>query len=388
MKNETLLAQAGSRWDETTGSVTMPIYQTATFRHPGLGESTGYDYSRSGNPTRTVLEETIASLEGANRAFAFSTGMAAIDCVLRLFSPGDRIAVTEDLYGGTFRMFEKIYRPLGIEAVYVDTSDLREVEKVLDSGVAAIFVETPTNPLLKVADIRGIASLARRRGARVIVDNTFLTPYILRPLELGADITIYSASKYLAGHNDVVAGFVCAKDADTAERICFHQNAAGAVLGPQDCWLLLRGLKTLPLRLRQQQANSQHVANFLSNHPRVRKVYHPGITGHPGREILARDAGGFGAMISFEVDDPALVPVILRKVRVFLFAESLGGVESLITFPSVQTHADIDPEIRERLGINDRLLRISVGIEDAQDLLEDLEQALAGDGAIPLAAGL
>jgi cystathionine beta-lyase/cystathionine gamma-synthase len=378
MKRETLLAQAGSRWDERTGSVTMPIYQTATFRHPGLGESTGFDYSRSGNPTRTALEETVAKLEGAVRGLAFSSGMAAIDCVLRLFVPGDRIAVTEDLYGGTFRIFEKIYRPLGIEPVYVDTSDLAAVEAVLDSGVAAILIETPTNPLLKVADVRGISSLAKSRGVTVIVDNTFLTPYLQRPLELGADIVVYSASKYLAGHNDVVAGFVCAGTPELAERLYFYQNASGAVLGPQDCWLILRGLKTLPLRLKRQQENALAVAETLSRHPRVSRVFHPGLPSHPGHEILARDADGFGAMLAFEVDDPALVPQVLKKVELFLFAESLGGVESLITFPSAQTHADIDIEIRERLGINDRLLRVSVGIEDVGDLIHDLEQALEG----------
>ncbi|HWI41193.1 MAG TPA: PLP-dependent aspartate aminotransferase family protein [Verrucomicrobiae bacterium] len=376
MERETLLAQAGSRWDDRTGAVSMPIYQTATFRHPALGESTGFDYSRSGNPTRQVLEETVAALDAGARGLAFSSGLAAVDCVLRLFSPGDRIAVTEDLYGGTFRLFEKIYRPLGLEAVYVDTSDTAAVARVLESGVAAIFVENPTNPLLKVADLREICRLAREAGAVSIVDNTFLTGYLQRPLELGADITLYSGTKYLAGHNDLVSGFLVAREADMGERLYFYQNACGAVPGPQDCWLMLRGLKTLPLRLRRQQENALKVAEYLSRHPRVRRVFYPGLAAHPGHDLLSEQGEGFGAMLSFEVDDPGLVPQLLRRVGVFLFAESLGGVESLITFPSVQTHADIDPEIRARLGINDRLLRVSVGIEAPGDLLAALEQAL------------
>lgn len=376
MKRETLLAQAGSRWDEKTGAVSMPIYQSATFRHPALGESTGFDYSRSGNPTRQALEETLAQLEGGARALAFSSGMAAIDCLLRLFSPGDRILVTEDLYGGTFRIMEKFYRPLGIEAVYADTSNLEEVAAKLGEGVKAVFIENPTNPLLKIADIAAIATLAKKRGALTVVDNTFLTPCLLRPLELGADVVVYSGSKYLSGHNDVVSGILVAKTADLAERLYFFQNATGAVLGPQDCWLMLRGLKTLSLRLKKQQENARAVASFLESHPKVTKVFYPGLEGHPGHKVLAEQADGFGAMLSFEVGDPALVPHVLKSVKVFLFAESLGGVESLITFPSVQTHADIDPAIRERLGINDRLLRVSVGIEDVDDLLADLEQAL------------
>lgn len=376
MKRETVLAQAGSRWDDKTGAVSMPIYQSATFRHPALGESTGFDYSRSGNPTRQALEETLAQLDGGARALAFSSGMAAIDCLLRLFAPGDRILVTEDLYGGTFRIMEKFYRPLGIEAVYADTSNLEDVAAKLGEGVKAVFIETPTNPLLKVADIAAIAELAKKRGALTVVDNTFLTPCLLRPLELGADVALYSGSKYLSGHNDVVSGVLVAKTADLAERLYFSQNATGAVLGPQDCWLMLRGIKTLSLRLKKQQENALAVARLLESHPRVAKVFYPGLERHPGHEILARQADGFGAMLSFEVDDPALVPHVLKSVKVFLFAESLGGVESLITFPSVQTHADIDPAIRERLGINDRLLRVSVGIEDVDDLLADLEQAL------------
>lgn len=376
MKRNTLLAQVGSRWDEKAGAVTMPIYQTATFRHKALGEGTGYDYSRSGNPTRSVLEETVAQLEGGARCLAFSSGMAAIDTVLRLFRPGDRLLVTEDLYGGTFRMMEKIYRPLGIEVEYVDTSSLAQVKEKLDCSVKAIFIENPTNPLLKIADIAALSDLARERGIITIVDNTFLTPCLLRPLELGADLTVYSGSKYLSGHNDVVAGFLVAKTVELGNRLYFYQNAAGAVLGPQDSWLVLRGIKTLALRLAQQEKNARIIADFLAQHPRVCRVYYPGLAEHPGHDLLKTQADGFGAMVSFEVDDEALVPQVLKKVLVFFFAESLGGVESLITFPAVQTHADIDPQIRSRLGIDNRLLRLSVGIEDAGDLVNDLAQAL------------
>lgn len=377
MKRETLLAQAGSRWDGRTGAVSMPVYHAATFAHPALGQSTGFDYSRSGNPTRQVLEETVAKLEGGARCCAFSSGMAAIDCLLRLFAPGDRIVVTEDLYGGTFRLFEKVYRPLGIEAVYVDTSRTDEVARALeDSRVRAVFVETPTNPLLKIADIAAISALCREKKILSIIDNTFLTPYLQRPFELGSDITVYSGTKYLAGHNDVVAGFLVAKDPDIGERLYFHQNAAGAVLGPQDCWLLLRGLKTLPLRLERQQDNALAIARFLAGHRRVTRVFYPGLEGHEGHALQRRQADGWGAMISFEVDDPALVPEILAGIEVFIFAESLGGVESLITFPSVQTHADIPVEVRERLGVNDRLLRMSVGVENVHDLIADLAKVL------------
>lgn len=373
----TLLAQAGTRRDSATGAISTPIYQTASFAHPGLGQSTGFDYSRTANPTRSALEEALAALDGGCRAFAFASGLAALDAVIRLFAPGDRVVVTEDLYGGTFRLFEKVYRPLGIEAVYVDTADTEAVRTACAApGVRGLLVESPTNPLLRVADLRALAAIARERGILFVVDNTFLTGWLQRPLEQGADLVLYSATKYLAGHNDVVAGAVVASTPKLAERIAFLQNGAGAILGPMDSWLTLRGLKTLALRLDKQQQNALEVARWLEKHPRVRRVHFPGLPGHPGREILARERTGFGAMIAFEVDDPARVPAILAGVRVFIFAESLGGVESLVTFPAVQTHADIDPAIRQRLGINDRLLRLSIGIEDAGDLCKDLGNVL------------
>lgn len=373
----TLLVQAGNRFDAATGAISVPIYQTASFSHPALGQSTGFDYSRTSNPTRLALEETLAAADGGHRGFAFASGLAAIDSALRLFTPGDRVAVTEDLYGGTFRLFEKIFRPLGIEAVYVDTSDLPAVGRALeDPRVRGVFIESPTNPLLKIADIRAIAELARAHNALTLVDNTFLTPCLQRPLDQGADLVVYSATKYLSGHNDVVAGAVVTRTPELSERIGFIQNAAGGILGPQDAWLTLRGLKTLALRVARQQENAQSIAEWLCRHPHVRRVYYPGLPGHPGRDILLREKSGSGGMIAFEIDDPARVPDILKRVRVFLFAESLGGVESLITYPTVQTHADIDAATRERLGINDRLLRLSVGIEDVQDLIGDLEGVL------------
>mgnify|MGYP003586984635 CR=1 FL=1 len=376
-KLTTLLVQAGNRFDAATGAISVPIYQTASFAHPALGQSTGFDYSRTSNPTRLALEETLAAADGGHRGFAFASGLAAIDSVLRLFAAGDRVAVTEDLYGGTFRLFEKIFRPLGVEAVYVDTSDLSAVRRVFgDPRVRGIFIESPTNPLLKIADLRAIAGVARAHGALTLVDNTFLTPCLQRPLDQGADLVVYSATKYLSGHNDVVAGAVVARTPELSERIAFIQNAAGAILGPQDAWLTLRGLKTLALRVARQQENAQAVAEWLGRHPHVRRVYYPGLPGHPGRDILLREKSGWGGMIAFEIDDPARVPDILKGVRVFLFAESLGGVESLITYPAVQTHADIDAATRQRLGINDRLLRLSIGIEDAQDLISDLEGVL------------
>jgi cystathionine beta-lyase/cystathionine gamma-synthase len=334
----TRLAQAGTRYDKATGAISVPIYQTASFVHPGLGQSTGFDYSRSSNPTRLVLEETLALADGGHRGFAFASGLAAID---------------------------------------VDTSDTAAVELALAiPRVRGVLIESPTNPILRIADIRAIASLARTRGILTIVDNTFLTPVLQRPIEQGADLVVYSATKYLAGHNDVVAGAVVTASPELSERIGFLQNASGGILGPQDSWLTLRGLKTLTLRVERQQANALAIATWLAKHPRVRRVYYPGLPNHPGRDILLREKSGWGGMISFEVDDPARVAAILANVKIFLFAESLGGVESLITYPSVQTHADIEEATRHRLGINDRLLRLSVGIEDVADLLDDLETVL------------
>ncbi len=379
MKIATKIAQAGLVTDKTTGAISTPIYQTATFRHPELGRSTGFDYSRTLNPTRKAVEEAIAALEEGHAGFAFASGMAAITSILMLYRPGDHIILTEDCYGGTYRILDKIFTQFGLTASFVDTSDLTQVRQALRPSTRAILLETPTNPLMKIADIKAIVALARensQNSIHIIVDNTFLSPYFQQPLTLGADIVIHSGSKYLAGHNDVVCGIVVAKDPTLCEQIGFVQNAAGAILGPQDSWLLLRGLKTLALRSRQHEQNALAVAQWLTTHPSITKVYYPGLPDHPGKEIQEAQASGYGGMLSFAVDHPRLPEQILRKVKVLQFAESLGGVESLITFPAVQTHTDIPADVRERLGISDCLLRLSVGIEDVEDIIADLAQAL------------
>jgi len=376
MQITTQAVQIGLEWDTRTGSVAIPIYQTATFRHPGLGQSTGFDYTRSGNPTRQALEDGIARLDGGVRGFAYATGMAAITNLLLLFKAGDHIVVTEDLYGGTCRLFNQVFNQFGLSFSYVDTTDLAAVEAAIRPETRALFVETLTNPLLKFADLPALAALSRRNGLLLIADNTFLTPYLLRPLELGADITVYSATKYLAGHNDTLGGLVVTNRPELAERIYFYQNSVGAVLAPQDSWLTIRGMKTLGIRLDRHQENALKIATWLEQHPRISKVHYPGLPQHPDHALMKRQARGFGAMIAFEVDKHALVEQVLLKTGLISFAESLGGVESLITFPEVQTHADIPAELRARLGINNVLLRLSVGIEDADDLIEDLRQAL------------
>ena len=378
MKLETAIVHAGLVSDKSTGAISTPIYQTATFRHPALGQSTGFDYSRSQNPTRLAVEQAVARLESGAAGFAFASGMAAITAVLMLYRPGDHLIVTEDCYGGTYRVLEQLFCQLGLTATFVDSSDTEQIRQALRPATKAIFIETPTNPLIKIADIRAIVSLARGQGREihVVVDNTFLSPYFQRPLTLGADIVIHSGSKYLSGHNDVVCGLAITREAALGEKIFFIQNATGAILGPQDSWLLLRGLKTLALRMRQHQANALQVAQWLQTHPRVTGVYYPGLPDHPGKQIQDSQADGYGGMISFTVDSTALPPAILKNVKLLQFAESLGGVESLITFPSVQTHADVPLEVRRRLGVNDYLLRLSVGIEDAGDIIADLNQAL------------
>ncbi|MCD8352461.1 MAG: PLP-dependent aspartate aminotransferase family protein [Planctomycetaceae bacterium] len=379
MEQETVLAQAGTRTDPGTGALSTPLYQSATFRHPALGESTGYDYSRTANPTRTALESSLAALDGGSRACAFASGMAALDAVFRLVRHDERrrVVVTEDPYGGTVRMLDQLFQHYGLHPTYVDTSDNGAVEAELArGGVALLLVEFPTNPLLRVADIAALAQAARRVGALFAVDNTFLTPYLFRPLEHGADIAVYSATKYLGGHNDVVAGAVVCRDADLGQQVAYIQNAAGAILGPMDSWLLIRGLKTLAIRMDRQMDNALAIAEFLSTHPHVQAVRYPGLAGDPGHDLLLRQAKGCGAVLSFEVDDPDRVRAILKGVEIFSFAESLGGVESLITYPAVQTHADLAADVRDRLGINNRLLRLSVGIENINDLLHDLKTVL------------
>lgn len=362
--------------EKNTGAVSFPIYQSATFRHPGLYQTTGYDYSRLQNPTREELENTVANLEGGRYGFAFSSGMAAISTILSLFVPGEHIIVSDDLYGGTYRLFEEIYKKYGIEFSYVDTSSTKDIEKSIKQNSRAIFVETPSNPMMKVADIRKISELSRNSGMLLVVDNTFLTPYFQRPLELGADIVVHSGTKYLGGHNDTLAGLIVADDEALAERLKLVQKSEGAVLAPFDSWLILRGIKTLGVRLEKQQDNAIKIAKWLLNHKKVTKVNYVGLPQHDGYEISKAQASGFGAMISFCVKDKTIVERVLERVQIIIFAESLGGVESLITYPIVQTHAAIPEEMRERIGVTDTLLRLSVGIESAEDIMSDLEQAL------------
>lgn len=376
MNIDTLIVQSGTRRDPATGSLSTPIYQVASFVHPELGKSTGFDYSRSGNPTRQSLEEAMAQLEDGEGAFAFASGMAAITATLFLFKPGDHLVVSNDLYGGTYRILQEQFKHYGIEASFVDTCSPKKIEESIQSNTRALFIETPTNPLMKICDLHYAIKLAKRYNLLTIVDNTFMTPYLQQPLKIGADIVVHSATKYLGGHNDLVAGIVVAKDKDVAEQIQFIQNASGSVLGPQDSWLLLRGIKTLALRMERHQENALKIAFWLQSQPSIEKVYYPGLPDHLGYEINQKQASGFGGMLSFTVKDPALVPYILKNLKIISFAESLGGVESLITFPARQTHADIPADIREKIGITDCLLRLSVGIEHAEDLIKDLEGVL------------
>lgn len=376
MHLDSRLAQIGTRKDEGTGAVSYPVYHATAYRHPALGESTGYDYARTANPTRDVLEEAIAALEGGDAGFACSSGMAAIQTVMGLFSRGDHLVVSLDLYGGTYRLFEQVLARYGLSFSYVDMRDLSAVRRAIRPQTKALFVETPTNPLLQVADLRALAAAARRHGLILIVDNTLMTPYLQRPLALGADIVIHSATKYLGGHNDVLAGLIVTKGEELTEKMRFLHNSIGAVLAPQDAWLLMRGMKTLALRMERHQSNAEALAGALAEHPLVEQVFYPAFDPEAAA-VQSSQAAGFGGMISFRVKDAGLVAPFLRSLRLISFAESLGGVESLITYPATQTHADLPDERRRSMGICDRLLRLSVGIEHPKDLIEDVNQALA-----------
>ncbi|HEX9063128.1 MAG TPA: PLP-dependent aspartate aminotransferase family protein [Clostridia bacterium] len=363
-------------YDPQTGAISTPIYQSATFRHPGLNQTTGYDYSRLQNPTREELENTISCLENGKFGFAFSSGMAAVSTILSLFAPGDHIIVSDDLYGGTYRLFDQIYKKYGLEFSFIDTSNINQIESSIAKNTKAVFVETPSNPIMKVADLRKISGLLKSLNKLLIVDNTFLSPYFQRPLDLGADIVIHSGTKYLGGHNDTLAGLIVVNDDSLAENIKLIQKSEGAVLSPFDSWLILRGIKTLGIRLEKQQENAMKIARWLPGHKNVTKVIYVGLPEHEGYEISKAQSSGFGAMISFYVKDKSIVEKVLERVKVIIFAESLGGVESLITYPVVQTHSAIPFEMREKIGVTDTLLRLSVGIEAAEDIIADLEQAL------------
>ncbi len=376
MKFNTRLIHAGFDSDPTTGAVTVPIYQVSTYKQEAVGKHKGYEYSRTGNPTRAALEALIAELEGGARGLAFASGLAALSTILMLFEAGDHLIIGDDVYGGTFRLQDKVFRRFGLEATYVDTSRPERVEAAVRPNTKALLIETPTNPLLKVTDLAAMSRIAQARGLLLIVDNTFMTPYWQNPLAHGADIVWHSATKYLGGHSDVVAGVVVTKSAELGERLAFLQNAAGAVPGPQDCYLLIRGIRTLAVRMKEHEANAARIAQWLTEQSVVRKVYYPGLPDHPGHEVQEKQARGFGGMISFDVGSGELAGEMLKKVRLFTLAESLGAVESLIEIPARMTHASIPPEHRAALGVTDGLIRISVGLEDVEDLIADLAQAM------------
>ena len=360
------------------GAISFPIYQTATFAHPALGESTGYDYSRVQNPTRQQLEKTVAALEQGTDAVAFSTGMAAILAVMELFAPGDHIVTEADLYGGTPRLFHTVSEPRGITFTTVNFSDgTAQVAAAIRPETKALYIETPTNPMMRVTDIRAAAELAHAHGALLIVDNTFLSPYLQNPLTLGADIVVHSGTKYLSGHNDTLAGFAVVKDAALAARLREISKTIGANLAPFDAWLLLRGIQTLAVRMDRAEENAMALAQWLKTRQEVTRVIYPGLPEHPGHALMKQQARGFGAMLTFEVRDKREVPALLKAVRLIRFAESLGGTESLLTYPITQTHADVPPEVLAANGLTDRILRLSVGIENINDLRADLEQAFA-----------
>ncbi len=358
------------------GAVAAPIYQTATFSHPGIGESTGYNYTRESNPTRTELEQIISSMEGAADTVACSSGMAAVSLCLELFGAGDQIICSEDLYGGSVRIFETVGRERGRGFSYVDTTDGRAVEAAVTENTKALYIETPSNPTMQVTDLAAMRRLADKYGLLLIVDNTFLSPYFQNPIALGADLVIHSGTKFLGGHNDTLAGFLCSAREDLAERIRYLFKTTGAGLPPFDSFLMLRGIKTLAVRMERQQENALKIAGWLKENEKVRKVYYVGLPEHPGYEINKKQARGSGSMISFRTDTEETARRILERVKLISYAESLGGVESLITYPMLQTHGDVPVEVRERLGITETFLRMSVGIEHVDDLIADLNQAL------------
>lgn len=358
-KTETILAQLGNRSETNTGTVNPPVYFSTAYRHEGIGQSTGFDYSRTGNPTRKILEDSIAKLENGDQGFACSSGMAAIATILALFQSGDQWIVSQDLYGGTFRLLEKGFKKWGLDCQYVDTCCLNEIEQAITPQTKAIFIETPTNPLMQQTDIRAVASLAKQYNILLIVDNTFYTPILQQPILEGADIVVHSATKYLGGHNDVLAGLIVAKGTELCEAIAFHHNSNGAVLSPFDSWLLIRGMKTLALRMKQHEQNAKAIVDYLSDHKSVTDVLYPGK----------------GGMVAFRIFDEAAVNPFLQSLNLISFAESLGGVESFITYPATQTHADIPLETRLATGLDNCLLRFSIGIENSEDLIQDLEQA-------------
>lgn len=367
---------AGHVPDPLAGAVMPPIYQTSTYQQEGLGRHKGYEYGRTQNPTREVLERNVASLEGGTHGFAFGSGLAALDTILKLFQAGDHLVCANNLYGGSPRLMTRVYARFGLTFSFVDMRDVKNVERALTPATRLIYTETPTNPMMHIVDLAALGDLAAARGLLLAVDNTFATPVFQRPIESGTHLVLHSTTKYLNGHSDMVGGLLVTNRDDLAERIGFLQNAAGGVPGPMDCWLAVRGIKTLPLRMRQHDANGRILADWVSRHPKVQKTYYPGLASHPQHELARRQMSGFGGMVAFEVGDVEYAKRIVEGVRIFKLAESLGGVESLIGHPASQTHASVPPELRRELGLTDSLVRLSCGIEDASDLVADLEQAM------------
>lgn len=376
VRRKTQLIHGGISTDPATGAVSFPIYQVSTYKQEGVGVHKGYEYSRTGNPTRFALEELIKDLEGGEAGFAFGSGMAAMTAVMMLFNSGDHVILTDDVYGGSFRVMTKVLNRVGIDSTFVDTSNLEAIKNAIKPNTKAIHLETPTNPLLKITDIGEVAKLAKEHGVLTIVDNTFSTPYWQNPIELGADIVLHSATKYLGGHSDVVAGLAVVNSGRLAEDLHFVQNSTGGVLGPQDSWLLIRGIKTLGIRMEETESNTAAIVQFLQRHPAVKKVFYPGLETHPNHSIAKKQVRGFGGMVSFDVGSAENADKLLSKIKYFTLAESLGAVESLISVPARMTHASIPVERRAELGITEGLVRISVGLEDVEDLIDDLKQAL------------
>ncbi len=372
----TTAIHAGNEPDSATGAVSVPIYQTSTYAQEGLGKHKGFEYARTQNPTRLALEKNIAALEGAKFGYAFASGMSATDACLKLVKAGDHVVLGDNTYGGTYRLFSRVLVDYGVEFDLVDTTDAANIERAFKPNTKMVFVETPTNPVMSVTDLRAVSEIAHARGARVVCDNTFMSPYLQRPMDFGVDIVVHSTTKYLNGHSDSIGGFVALNDETDAEWIGFIQNSIGAILSPFDSFLVLRGTKTLAIRMEAHDRNGRAVAAFLAEHPRVERVYYPGLQSHPQFEIASRQQRGFGGMVAFETGSLENAKKVLESVKLCTLAESLGGVESLISHPATMTHASVPLEKRQTLGISDGLIRISVGIEDIEDIIADLDQAL------------
>ena len=380
MKFSTRAIHAGQEPDPTTGAIMTPVYMTSTYVQAAPGEHKGFEYSRTGNPTRTALEQNLAALEMGSHGLCFASGLAATDAICKLLKSGDHVVAGNDLYGGTYRIFQQVFGPFGLEFSFVDMGDPQCIADAMQPNTKMVWIETPTNPLLKIADIRAIAKVAHDAGALLVVDNTFATPYLQQPLELGADLVVHSLTKYLGGHSDVVGGALVTRSAELHERLAFIQNAAGAVPGPMDCFLVLRGTKTLAVRMERHCENARKIVDFLQGHSRVDKVHYPGLAEHPGHAVAAEQMKDFGGMVSFSLEGGSVADAnaVVSRTKLFSLAESLGGVESLIEIPVAMTHGAIPPEERAKAGLSDSLIRLSVGIEDVDDLIEDLDIALGG----------